>query len=488
MPKPSIEVEIGLRDRLTAALAGVRGRVGALAGKLGTLDSGLRGINSRLLDLGKSTAIWGAGLAAVGAGAGLAMMEHSISTAAALEDFAEKTGMSAESIQRWRFAAEEAGVAPEILDGALQKLNLSMGKMRANTGPLTKELAHISPALAKQIKAAKSTEEAMMIALGAISKLTDKSGKLADRQRGAALAALFFGKANTDMAALSRRGLDDLKSSFDAVNKSGILTSDQVATLGQADDAIGRAKLAARGLANQLTAQLAPALTDATTKVTAWLNEHRGEIVESVTGKLKAMGRWLRDLPWQRIGDEIKGAWAALVKVGEWIGADGAKTLAWTWAAATAVSSLSSVVAGLAPLLGAAAAPIAAVLGGFAVGVALALAIWKYWDDIGRAIGRAAEKLDVFGIMDQGPATTEAVYDPATAARNQVRAAAAAGNELAVQHLAARGQVDVRITTDAGSTATVTRSSGDVRPTVAPSGDVGRRSTGIGGAARRGDL
>lgn len=489
MAKPSIEVEISLKDKLSATLDGVKSKIAGSQTSVSGLADKFKSLNSTINEGIKTAALWGAGIAAAGAAGLAAIGMEAIKAGADLDDLAEKTGLSVESLQQWRFAAEEAAVPAETLEASMKKLNLNMGELRHNAGPLAGELKKVAPQLYVQLKAADSTEKAFELALGGIQKLVGKDG-LPDIQRQASLAMMLFGKSGQDMALLARRSMADVKSSFKAVEAAGMLTGEQAKAMGETDDAMGRVKLSATALRNTIAANLAPAVTDLATKLTSWINANKGLLAQRMTEWLTGVVDGIKAIDWEKVWSGIQSTASAMGKFFSFVSDPG--NLA---ALVTLKLALDAISLGFSLMAGAetvALGPVMLIVGVIAGITAGVIALVKYWDDIGRAIQRAGEKLDIFGLLkDEGPTFTVMDTGTGKTLTSQEMVLAGRGNELPVAELQRAGK-------DLGVLKVIVQGDGTTRTELDPQAiknvnvrndTVTKQERGIrGGGARRGDL
>lgn len=164
------------------------------------------------------------------AGVGVAMVARQAKTA--VMDFAKagdeiaktsrQIGLSAESLQELRFAADRQGVSNGMLTSSLQKLNKNVGDAKAGTGTLTTFLRKSNPELLKQFQSVKSNEEAFNLFTKEINKLPNQIEK-------AAFAQAFMGRSGQEMMKFVEAGPDGILALRQEAQKYGIVMSTQVA-------------------------------------------------------------------------------------------------------------------------------------------------------------------------------------------------------------------------------------------------------------------
>ena len=108
-------------------------------------------------------------------------------------------GMSAEALQKLRYAAHLADVPAETLTGALKKMNLNLGQLATRQGALYTHLSRTNPALARQLYATKDSNKAFLLLMDAINHTSNA-------QERAALTVAAFGKSGQEMLPLIMEG------------------------------------------------------------------------------------------------------------------------------------------------------------------------------------------------------------------------------------------------------------------------------------------
>ncbi|HVJ29757.1 MAG TPA: hypothetical protein VNA66_05550 [Gammaproteobacteria bacterium] len=148
----------------------------------------------------------------------------------------------------------------------------------------------MSPALLKQLKAAKSNEQAFDLLAGAMVKLEDPAKR-------AALAQATLGSA--ELGALFSKGPNGIKELRDRYFELAGSQEGAAKAAGETDDAMKDFKAATDGVKAALVQGLAPALTVIVKQLRDWFKENRERIAE-----------WAKSL-----GEKLPGAVAKLVDV-----------------------------------------------------------------------------------------------------------------------------------------------------------------------------
>ena len=264
--------------RLTAGLKG-------FGGVLGVVGDVAKRIGSVFRDLLDKIPLLGAAVTGFVAGATAGLI-HLVGKFDELGKKAAELGVSADWLAQMRYAARETGVDVEMLNGGMTQFAVNVGKARAGTGRLAAFLGGpngVSPLLLKQLRAAKSNEEAFDLLAGAMAKLHDPAKR-------AALAQMAFGNARlAPLFAQGAEGLRTLRASYaDLLGPQ----AGAVKASAAANDELTRLHASVDGAEAALVSGFAPALTVITKQLKEWFVNHRADVAE-----------WAK-----KIGAELPGA------------------------------------------------------------------------------------------------------------------------------------------------------------------------------------
>jgi hypothetical protein len=148
---------------------------------------------------------------------------------------------------------------------------VSLGQARAGTGRMLAFLKQVSPALAKQLVAAKSNEEAFDLLAAAMTKLKDpaKRAALAQKTVGDAALAPLFARGAEGIKQLRARYSELAGSQEDAAKKAGIV-----------DDSMKDLHASMDGVKAAIVSGLAPGIKIIVDRLRDWFVAHRGDIAE----------------------------------------------------------------------------------------------------------------------------------------------------------------------------------------------------------------
>src|SRR5574343_427430 len=234
---------------------------------LDRLKGALAGFGSKLKSI-----VVGFGAAAVAAGAAGAVAFHSwIEAGDGLAKAADRIGVTVDTLAQLRHAAAASGVEIGEFDSALETMNKGLGLAKAGTGKLAGFLSKVSPTLLKQVKAAKSTEEAFDLMAGAMVKLKDPAKK-------AAFATAIFGGSGQAMINFLNEGPEGIRKLREEYLRLAGPQEDQARSSEKVDDALGRVGAAFEGVKAAIITGHAPTVVDLADKFSSFLAANRERI------------------------------------------------------------------------------------------------------------------------------------------------------------------------------------------------------------------
>lgn len=298
--KTKLSIVIRAVDQATAKIRAINERLDAVTkpardfGKalsdlreksgLDKVVDGFKGVGSAIGDLLSKLAVVGAV-----AGAAVAGLMSIIDGFDELGDVAERVGVSVDFLAQMRYAAQKSGVEVQKLDMGMRGFGQRLGEARAGVGDMVGFLNKASPALLRQLKAAKSNEEAFDLLASAMAKLEDPAKR-------AALAQHTLG--DSDLAPLFARGAESIKQLRKRYQEMNPEVGEAVKAAGNFGDSMDDLHAATDGIKAALVTGLAPALTDIVKQLREWLQGHRADIkewAESLGKKLPGAFEKLKD-------------------------------------------------------------------------------------------------------------------------------------------------------------------------------------------------
>lgn len=280
------------------------GGLGRITGAVGGLGNSVKGLSGHLSGAAGTIGLIG-GAASI---AGITKLTTGYAHAGdTIAKFSRQAGLTAEAYQELKFAADRSGVEAQEFDTSMEQLNKRLGEAKAGTGSLVTFLDKTSPALLRQLKAAKSNEEAFALLTTAMERIDDPSKR-------AALAAAAFGRgglAMTNMMAGGGAEIDKLRK--EAQRLGLVIGTDKANEAEGFVDSITNLTAASQGLSNVLGGRLLPVIQPLIDGLTEWIVVNRELITTNVTGVVQRFAEFLGGVDWA-------GVWGSIERVSYAVG------------------------------------------------------------------------------------------------------------------------------------------------------------------------
>ncbi|HOU10965.1 MAG TPA: phage tail protein [Clostridiales bacterium] len=228
-------------------------------GKFSSLSSTLGKVGK---GLGAGIGAVGAGVAAIGAAVGAAgkkLGEFTVQAAAYADDVmtqSKVTGMSTESLQAYKYAAELIDTPLENVTKTMAKNIKSMDSARKGTGAAAEAYAKLGIATTNADGSLRDGQTVYWEAIDALGKISDTTTR-------DATAMAIFGKSAQELNPLIEQGSAGFKKLTDeAVNMGAVMSDEQLLRLGAFDDSVQRLKSGATAAKNALGTVLLPQLQE----------------------------------------------------------------------------------------------------------------------------------------------------------------------------------------------------------------------------------
>ncbi|MDF2948159.1 MAG: tail tape measure protein core region [Sedimentibacter sp.] len=229
-------------------------------------DEKAQGLAGKLGEGIKTAGKWAAGIGAAAGVVGGAMLGVASKTAdamGAIDDSAQKAGVSAEEFQKYSYAAKLSGMETATLEGAMIKAQKSFAD--ASEGSKTASEAFSRLGLDVSSMTSDGAFDAAIMALADIEDTTERN----------AIANDIFGKSYAELAPMLNGGSEGIKALKDeAVKLGGVMSNEAVSAGAEFGDAIDKAKTMANGLFMELGTSLIPIFMQLLT----WVTDHMPEI------------------------------------------------------------------------------------------------------------------------------------------------------------------------------------------------------------------
>jgi len=219
-------------------------------GRFQKLGGVLKGIGAAM-----GTAFVAVGAAAVGAAK--ALTDMTVGAAAYADEIltmSTVTGMSTESLQAYKYAAELVDVSMETLTGSMSKQVKSMASARDGSAKFADAYAKLGVSVADgngQLRDSETVYWETIDALGKISNETERD----------ALAMQIFGKSAQELNPLIAQGSEGIAALTEEAKRMGaVMSDDSLNALGKFDDSVQRLKAGAGAAKNAMGTILLPQL------------------------------------------------------------------------------------------------------------------------------------------------------------------------------------------------------------------------------------
>lgn len=203
---------------------------------------------------------FGAAMAAIGTaavGAAKALTDMTVGASAYADEIltmSTVTGMSTESLQAYKYAAELVDVSMETLTGSMSKQIKSMSSARDGSASMSEAYAKLGVTVADsngQLRDSETVYWETIDALGKISNETERD----------ALAMQIFGKSAQELNPLIAQGSAGIAGLTEEAKRMGaVMSEDSLNALGAFDDSVQRLKAGAGAAQNALGMVLLPQL------------------------------------------------------------------------------------------------------------------------------------------------------------------------------------------------------------------------------------
>lgn len=277
--------------RVSVRLAAVGGRqvqaelhgVGD-AGKrgFGRLSREMEAANARLAAFARGVGIAAAAAVAAASAAGAAMVRSGLQTIQAQADVASSLNTTVASLQALHHAADLSGVAVSEAEAGVIRLTRRLSLfVKDGGGPAAKAIERLKLNAHELLQL--PINERLRIVNEALDRYASRS------ERAALLSQLFGDRAWTAFARLSATNLS--KATRD-VRDFGVAVSEvDAARIGRVNEALARIGLIWRGLTNQLTVSVAPALEAVAEAMAALARTIMGPLGQGIRALFDNMGR-----------------------------------------------------------------------------------------------------------------------------------------------------------------------------------------------------
>jgi hypothetical protein len=200
----------------------------------------------------------GTAIAGFATGAFASWIKQSIDAADAAAETAQSLGITVEAFQSLSYAASTAGVEQEGLTGALNKFNKTISQAAAGGKKQAAAFADIGVSVRDANGNLKDADKVLL-------EVADKFQGYEDGANKAALAQDLFGKTGAKLIPLLNSGKKGIQELQEQAQRLGlVMSAENAAAADQFNDSLTALDGVGRGMANNLAADLLPALNDIT--------------------------------------------------------------------------------------------------------------------------------------------------------------------------------------------------------------------------------
>lgn len=256
-----LEKEKKTATSLAAGFESLKEKVQGVQEKLAPVAKGLQVIGDvtvTAVDIGKK-ALTAYATAVVGVASAIgALTLKNMQYAGDLDDAANRTGMAAESLQEYQYAAKLSGMEAETLEKAMIKQQKAFSDAKDGS----KGMAEAYKRLGINLDEVGNSSDAFDAVIASLADMEDETTRNA-------LANDIFGKSYAELSPMLAQGSEGIAAlKQEARDLGGVMGGDSVAAMAELDDNIDRLKTSAGGAGRAITANFAPAIAGIASTIT----------------------------------------------------------------------------------------------------------------------------------------------------------------------------------------------------------------------------
>jgi phage-related protein len=196
-----------------------------------------------------------------------------------ISDMSQKTGVGAEELQKYAYAAKMSGMETETLEKAMIKSQTSF----ANAKDGSKSLQEAYEKLGININEISSSEDAFDATLKALADMGDTA-------EANAIASDLFGKSYAELKPLLKEGSEGIDELRQSASDLGLVMSEEAINSGEAlGDTLDTIKQQASGVANTFVSMLLPGLSELATGASEYMQGFSKDI-QAANGDMGKIG------------------------------------------------------------------------------------------------------------------------------------------------------------------------------------------------------
>lgn len=324
-------------------------------------------LGSELKKLGAITSLPIAGAIASAGGIVKNAVSSMVDYGSAVDNTSKNLSIASDSLQAFRYAAEQSGSSASEMDGAIAMLNRNMANAAQGKN---KDLVALMNHLGISMKDANGN---MKDAASLMPEVADAISRQTDATQRAYIATQFFGRSGQGLIKTLKDGSAGLEAQRKEAEKFGIVMSKEAveaATL--FGDSMTRTQYAIQGVQNSIGEKLLPTLQPMLDDMNDWIAENREWFATAITDGVKDLAESLKDLDIKSVVNGFVGLVKASFNLFNALG--GLKTIGIAIASIYGIKVVGSIIStGSAIIgLGKALIPLLPALGGATA------AVWSF--------------------------------------------------------------------------------------------------------------
>ena len=200
MPTATAKIQVTAEDKTKRAFNSVQKSLGDLNKNFNSLKAGIGAV--------------------IGVGGVGAFITQMASSADKIGKVSAKLGISTDALQKFRFGAEQSGVATSTFDMALQRMTRRVSEAREGTGEAKKALKEMGISLRDSSGNAKTTEQIFMEVADVMKGMTSQSDKVR-------LAFKLFDSEGVSLVNMMQQGSEAISNYGDQLQRYGGIIDDE---------------------------------------------------------------------------------------------------------------------------------------------------------------------------------------------------------------------------------------------------------------------
>lgn len=253
------------------------------------------------------------------AGFGLAKVKDAVHTYAELGEAvhhgATRAGMSVEQFQRMKYVAEQNGVAVEQMEGAMGKLNLTLGRAASGRG---KEAAALFARLGIAMRDASGQLRSGMTVLPELADAFVRNENPAVRAR---MGMALFGKKWQEIVPLLEAGGKGIEEAQARMSRfKGVMNEEDIDRSREFAKSLRDLEMVSKGFQMTIAKSLVPAIKPLLDGFNDWMAANKKLVSAEVGRMAKDLGHWLSSIDWRGMARSVLAFGQGIGKLVDFVG------------------------------------------------------------------------------------------------------------------------------------------------------------------------